>query len=281
MSVPRLNRPDCYDDCPDSKLMKRRRGFTQLVEKAREYRRIFGPRGWWLAVRTKLTHKARVERAPIPGEHTISIRLNSSDLATFAKIFLNREYDIPLAKEPKVIVDAGANVGYASAFFALQFPRTKIIAIEPEAANFNLLKQNTSAFPNVAAVNAALWPTSGQVNLLDPGMGSWGFEASEAGNMQGGAANLGTVRAVTVDEIMSEFNLPFIDILKVDIEGGEKPLFANSPEWLKRVGVVMIELHDQRQMGCSRNFYIATRDFDRELRQGENVFMLRREYIRG
>jgi hypothetical protein len=47
------------------------------------------------------------------------------------------------------------------------------------------------------------------------------------------------------------------------------------------VGVVMIELHDQRQMGCSRNFFIATRDFDKEIHQGENVFMLRKEYVPG
>jgi FkbM family methyltransferase len=259
-----------------------RRNLAQLLEKAREYQRIFGSRGLWLALRTKLTRKERSVQAPISGaQHNVSIRLKGSDLSTFAKIFLNREYDIPLAKEPKVIIDAGANVGYASAFFALQFPRAKIIAIEPETANFNLLKQNTSTFPNVSPINAAIWPTSGQVNLLDPGGGSWAFEAADPADGRTDIPNLGTVRAVTVDEIMSEFNLPFIDILKVDIEGGEKVLFEGSPAWLKRVGVVMIELHDRRQVGCSRNFFIATHDFDKEIHQGENVFMLRKEYVAG
>jgi len=259
-----------------------RRSLGQLLAKAREYQRIFGRRGWWLALRTKLTHHEHSEQAPISGvQHNVNIRLNSSDLSTFAKIFLNREYDIPLAKEPTVIIDAGANVGYASAFFALQFPRAKIIAIEPETANFNLLKQNTSTFRNVYPVNAALWPKSGLVNLLDPGAGSWGFEAADLADGRTDIPNLGTVRAVTVEEIISEFNLNSIDILKVDIEGGEKALFAGSPEWLKRVGVVMIELHDRRQVGCSRNFFIATRDFDKEIHQGENVFMLRGEYVAG
>lgn len=260
---------------------RHRRNLGQLLAKAHEYQRIFGWRGVWLALRTKLTHKERSEHAPISGaQHNVSIRLNSSDLATFTKIFLNREYEIPLAKEPKVIIDAGANVGYASAFFALQFPRAKIIAIEPETANFNLLRQNTSTFQNVLPVNAAIWPVSGRVNLLDPGEGSWAFEAADLADGRN-IPNLGTVRAVTVEEIMSEFNLDFIDILKVDIEGGEKALFAGSPAWLKRVGVVMIELHDRRQIGCSRNFFIATRDFDKEIHQGENVFMLREEYVAG
>jgi FkbM family methyltransferase len=260
----------------------RRRNFSQVLDKAREYQRIFGVRGLWLALRTKLTHSQRAERAPITGaQHNVNIRLNSSDLATYTKVFLNREYDLPLAKQPKVIIDAGANVGYASAFFALQYPEAKIIALEPEAANFALLKQNTSSFPNVTPIQAAIWPTSGQVNLLDPGMGSWGFEAADPENGRTDIKSLGKVRAMTVDEIMAEFNLPYVDILKVDIEGGEKALFANSPAWVQRVGVIMIELHDYRLLGCSRNFFIATRDFDKELRQGENVFMLRREYLLG
>lgn len=267
---------------PQMPQRRHRRSLAQVLEKAREYQRIFGRRGWWLALRTKLTRKEHSVQAPISGaQHNVNIRLNSSDLSTFAKIFVNREYDIPLAKEPKVIIDAGANVGYASAFFALQFPRAKIIAIEPEAANFNLLKQNTSAFQNVFPVNAAIWPASGQVNLLDPGVGSWGFQAADIADGRTDLPSLGTVRAVTVEEIMSEFNLAFIDILKVDIEGGEKALFAGPTAWLNRVGVVMIELHDRRQVGCSRNFFIATRDFDKEIHQGENVFMLRGEYVPG
>lgn len=261
---------------------RHRRSLAQVLEKAREYRRIFGARGLWLALRTKLTHRQRSERAPIVGvgEHSVMIRLNSTDLATFTKIFLNREYEIPLAKEPKVIVDAGGNVGYASAFFAVKYPSAKIIAIEPEVANFNLLKQNTSAFPNVTALNAALWPTSGEVNLLDPGVGSWGFEAATEAT---GTADrsLGKVRAVTVDDIMTQFNVPYIDVLKVDIEGGEKALFEGAPAWLKRVGVVMIELHDYRRAGCSENFFNATRDFDKKVHQGENVIMLRRDYVAG
>ena len=261
---------------------KHRRSLGQVLDKVRDYQRIFGARGLWLALRTKLTKSERLEQAPIGAtRHTVGIRLNSSDLATFSKIFLSREYEIPLAKKPKVIIDAGANVGYASAFFALQFPSAKIIAIEPEAANFQLLKQNTAAFPNVTPLQAAIWPTSGRVDLLDPGKGSWGFEASDAGHQPANARNLGSVRAVTVDELMADFNLPHIDILKVDIEGGEKALFAGTPDWLKRVGIVMIELHDDRQSGCSTNFFNATRDFDREMRQGENIFKLRKDYAAG
>jgi FkbM family methyltransferase len=259
---------------------KNHRSFAELLQRAREYERVFGRRGLWLALRTKFTYAQRLERASLAGtRHSVHIRLNSSDLSTFAKIFLDREYDIPLAKEPAVIIDAGANVGYASVFFALKYPSARIIAIEPETANFAVLRQNTAAFPNISPIKAALWPTSGYVNLLNPGFGSWGFEAADPNEPQPNLPALEKVRAITIHDILDEFALSSIDILKVDIEGGEKDLFAGSPEWLERVGVVMIELHDQRQMGCSRNFFVATREFEREIRQGETVAMLRPSYV--
>ena len=87
MSARRSNRCNCYDKWRDSAACKKPQKLCPDFAKAHEYRRIFGSRGLWLAVRTKLTSNARVERAPIPGEHTINIRLNSSDLATFTKVF--------------------------------------------------------------------------------------------------------------------------------------------------------------------------------------------------
>ncbi|HEY3861353.1 MAG TPA: FkbM family methyltransferase [Verrucomicrobiae bacterium] len=257
-----------------------RRSVGKLLEKARQYQDAFGSRGLWLALRTKLTRAERVEPALLPGDQRgVNVRLNGTDLDTYAKIFLQREYDIPLAKEPKAIIDAGANVGYASIFFAIKFPKAKIIAIEPETANFDRLKENTAAFPNVSLIKGALWPKSGFVDLLDPGIGSWGFEAAEAAGGHADVPTVEKVRALTVDEVMEQAGLSYVDVLKVDIEGGEKAVFADSPAWLKRVGVVMIELHDHRMPGCSRNFFVATREFNQEIRLGENVIMLRQEYM--
>jgi hypothetical protein len=35
-----------------------------------------------------------------------------------------------------------------------------------------------------------------------------------------------------------------IDILKVNIEGAEREMFADAPDWLSKVGCVLIELHN-------------------------------------
>ena len=51
------------------------------------------------------------------------------------------------------------------------------------------------------------------------------------------------VPAFTVEQILDDNRLSQVDLLKVDIEGAEKEVFANG-EFLPRVGYIIIELHN-------------------------------------
>ena len=53
----------------------------------------------------------------------VAIRRGTSDVSTFEQVFVEQEYEIPLDFEPATIVDAGANIGLASALFASRYPR--------------------------------------------------------------------------------------------------------------------------------------------------------------
>jgi hypothetical protein len=66
---------------------------------------------------------------------------------------------------------------------------------------------------------------------------AWGNSISTNSNK-----NTVAVKAYTMDEICQENELARIDLLKVDIEGAEKELFANA-HFLKRVGCSIVELH--------------------------------------
>src|SRR6266404_4664431 len=138
---------------------------TRIVGKLKLYREIFGRRGLWLPIKTKLARQPKeVQFLPRGLTQPISLRLKSSDLATYKKIFIDLEYDFPLAKSPSVIVDAGANVGFASVFFARKYPNARILAIEPETSNFALLKKNVQEYPNVIPIGAALWTDNKMIN---------------------------------------------------------------------------------------------------------------------
>ena len=68
----------------------------------------------------------------------ITLRGATTDVACFEKVFISKEYSSPFEYSPQVIVDAGANVGMATLYFASRYPTARILAIEPESANFKM-----------------------------------------------------------------------------------------------------------------------------------------------
>jgi FkbM family methyltransferase len=210
------------------------------------------------------------------------IRRGGTDALVFTDIYVWQEYGYEFGGQPEVIVDAGAYTGLSTAFFAHRFPDAKIIAIEPGRESFDLLVRNTAAFPNVQPLRAALWTESGTVSLSDPGDGAWGMRVTESTGIGHGrtgdsrsAVDADPVRAVTVTDVMREFGLGTIDLLKVDIEGSEKELFAAPGDWIEHVDAICMELHDRFKPGCTRTFFGAVEDFAIELRRGEDVLVLR------
>ena len=212
----------------------------------------------------------------LPGcNDSILLRRHTTDVAAFEQIFIDREYNFPLGqKDPKCIVDAGANVGCASVFFAKQFPRASIFAIEPEASNYNILEQNGQRFRNITTIRGAIWNSDTELEIQNPKGEKWAFRVQEA-TTQG----VVKVPAFSIPSILKKTGADRIDILKVDIEGAEKELFdESSAQWIHRVGVIIIELHDWIRPGCSDALSIATRGLNWERsRVGENIILIRKD----
>jgi FkbM family methyltransferase len=247
----------------------------ELRKKLQIYRQVFGPRGYWLALKTRLSAGPYevVVHAP---EGSIFLRLKTSDLNAYYKVILNEDYDFPLAQEPKVIVDAGANLGFASIYFARKYPSARIFAIEPERSNFELLQKNVRGFKNIVPIRGALWNEDGKMDLVDPGQGHWAFQIADQ-NAPGSRPikKVETVPTFTVSTLMRNYQIESIDVFKIDIEGAEKELFEFAAEWIERVGSIMIELHDRFKSGCTDAFNHATGAFPLEQTRGENIFRSR------
>jgi FkbM family methyltransferase len=166
-------------------------------------------------------------------------------------------------------VDAGAHIGCASVWLGSRYPNAKIIAIEPDRENFELLEHNIDRYPNITAIHGALWGRHGNLALMDPGHGSWGYRVKEDVDSDE------MIPAVTIDDILMKFDLCGIDVLKVDIEGAEVEVFRSSETWIDRVDAIIIELDDRHTPGCSIALFRATEDFDIEMRRGENLALMR------
>lgn len=178
--------------------------------------------------------------------HPIRLRAGTSDPAVFAQVFGDRQADFPVVGDPAVIVDAGANIGLTAIVFANRFPSARIYALEIDRENFALLEENTHWYPNIQPLRMGLWSRKARIQIANPGGDSWAFQAVEALSL-----DQSTIEAIGVEDILSDFSHARIDLLKIDIEGGEYEVFRNGVEgWIDRVGMLAVELHDRIRPGC-------------------------------
>ena len=200
----------------------------------------------------------------------VTVRTRTTDLPVLEKIVLHREYEMPFDVKPETIIDAGANVGVAALYFARQFPRARIIAVEPEASPVLSGGKPGPHHPQITPVRGAIWNSSTSLAIAQPDTGKWAFRVEEPATATGN-----DVQAFTVPELMRTHHFPDVNLLKLDIEGAERELFDESAAgWLGQVGVLAIELHDTIKPGCGAALYARHARFRYEQRHiGENVFV--------
>lgn len=169
----------------------------------------------------------------------ITLRPHDGDLAILYEVLARHCYAIPDSLLPpeklRRVVDAGANIGFSSLYFAARYPQATVLAIEPNPDNFALLQANTRAEPRIKQVQAALTPEAGQQVFIKTSGRASHFKMNRDGK---GVA----VRGASLDELCTEHGFDRIDLLKIDIEGAERDIFADA-SFLRRVGVVVAELH--------------------------------------
>ena len=170
---------------------------------------------------------------------TLSMRMDTDDFFAFQEVFVYRYYDAPV-EEPATILDLGANCGFATLLFATRFPGARIAAVEPHPANVLALRKNlelnrveATMIPGAAASEDGpcqlVVSTSLTHTLMSPGC-------------EGDSRTI-TVDGWSVPTLMARLRWDRIDLLKIDIEGYERTLFADRPVWLTRVNRIIGEVH--------------------------------------
>src|SRR5690606_16005456 len=68
-----------------------------------------------------------------------------------------------------LIIDAGANIGASTLYFANEFPAARVIGIEPEPGNFKLAGENCGGTANIEMLQAGLAGSPGKAAINNPG----------------------------------------------------------------------------------------------------------------
>ena len=143
------------------------------------------------------------------------------------------------------VVDAGAHHGHTAVQYLEHFPNSRVIALEPEPENFAIAKAALAPFrERVDLLPFALAETDGSVALrLTSHSGA--HSLLEVGDMRYYDAPVETltpieVRAVSLDSLSAEHRLDRLDILKMDIQGGEALALRGASGLLRRGAIRVI-----------------------------------------
>lgn len=180
--------------------------------------------------------------APL-GKIRVLVRNNSgSDAFIFGEVFHHEYYQLPLAVSPATILDLGSNAGFTAIYFARTYPGACIACVEPMSDNIRVLRRNC----DLNGIKAEIFPAAITVRdgsvLMEVAVMDYGHKIVEGGQSE--SSGTVEVSGLCVATILRRLNWERIGLLKVDIEGYEKPLFAEKCSWLNLVDAMCIECHD-------------------------------------
>ena len=139
----------------------------------------------------------------------------------------------------RAILDIGANVGLAAAYFRLVHKQALIHCVEPDPAAFGFLERNAAAIGNCRTHRAGLYDQDCTRTFL----------AATASALSSLASNpIARARRVELElraagPFVRALGVGRFDIIKIDTEGAELPILRSLGELVLRCPVVYLEFH--------------------------------------
>jgi FkbM family methyltransferase len=135
-------------------------------------------------------------------------------------------------KQGDIGIDAGAFNGHISLLFSLKVGKSgRIIAIEPDEKNLALLQKNillNQSVQNLTMIGDILWSSNGEVEFSEQGgVGSSALYKPEGQRMM-------IKKAITIDSLVENLDLPKLNLIKMDIEGAEIDALLGAVDCIKK-----------------------------------------------
>jgi FkbM family methyltransferase len=199
-----------------------------------------------------------------------------SELLALVDVFSEEQYRTSDTDNLSTIVDLGANIGAASAWFHATNPSASIYGFEPDPDTFGRLAATVGRLPRVEVFPVAAAAHDGEATLYSLPGKSW---SSSLTWRPGAIAH--RIEARRLDTLLDQLEIAHVDLLKVDIEGAEVDVFTTlSSGVLERVDTIIGEFHARMPAVASRRAEFAACfaefDFAFEQRGHECVFVARR-----
>ncbi len=212
-------------------------------------------------------------------KHAIAVRLKSgtsltirpeptTDLATAYEIFIAQAYRKPeLVPDlsPNLIVDVGGNVGFSIIYWAAMYPHAQLITFEPLAAHVLMINKNivhNQITDRIKIIGNAVSNKKYQAFMVERENESILVDYAKETNCH----------QVNVLDLFEEIGDQKIDLLKMDIEGGEYSILEDDRFGKLNVKQVVLEWHNTDEISngyqwCKNRFSdLGFETIDGELR---------------
>lgn len=177
---------------------------------------------------------------------TITIRKNFGDAMTIAEIFGGddgyvRELSLP---DHPVVIDIGGFIGDFALYAVKRLNARRVIVCEPSPRNWALLLRNISNNgyeQRIEPVNKAVTDGSDvMMNLDAPDE----CQSMVSAYYRSGGQQLTAVPGISLAELLRQYGVDTVDLLKIDCEGGEFPILESTPsEVYSRIRNIVFEYH--------------------------------------
>ncbi|MDP2454928.1 MULTISPECIES: FkbM family methyltransferase [unclassified Kaistella] len=161
----------------------------------------------------------------------------SSFIHSVDELFEEEVYRFKSDIDNPYIIDCGANIGLSIMYFKKLFPKSKILAFEPDEKIFNILKENIftrNTFNDITIKKEAVWIDDTELSFFSEGALA-GSSVVDFGKKN----NVIKVQAIN----LKKYLLEPVDFLKIDIEGAENTVIFDIANHLGNVKNLFLEYH--------------------------------------
>lgn len=144
-----------------------------------------------------------------------------------------------------VLVDAGANIGLFTVFAARRVRNGKVIAFEPVPSMADWLKKNIDLnnLPNIQTETCGLSDHPGVLPIYEIESTHEGLSTLYPGSLSKSAMT--EVPVKKLDDVFENYGFSRLDIIKIDIEGGELPALRGATQTLRKFRpAILIEINE-------------------------------------
>ena len=142
-----------------------------------------------------------------------------------------------LAEKSEIIIDIGANTGLYSLLANLANPSAQVFAFEPIKRNVEKLEVNCALnhFQNISIMEAAISNEDGKTSIYQPetDVSTTSTLNKDVARERHVEANETVVETIRLDTFIKNNSLNKVDLVKIDVEGYEVPVFEGMGEILK------------------------------------------------